>query len=58
MGSVEAYRQLKLIVPGLSIVMLYALEGALWDLHWNELPRHMKEELHQQAGYTPKKKHK
>lgn len=52
-GSVEAYRRLKESVPGVNILALYAMEAALWDLHWNELPPHIKTSLHEQVGYTP-----
>lgn len=52
-GSVEAYNRLKAAIPGVSIVNLYALEAALWDLHWNDLPPEIKSSLHEQVGYKP-----
>jgi DNA transformation protein len=33
---------------------LYALEGALLDLHWDELPKSLKEDLLQKAGRRSK----
>lgn len=29
---------------------LYSLEGALLDLHWDDLPKHLKKELLKQVG--------
>ncbi|HZG79073.1 MAG TPA: TfoX/Sxy family protein [Paenibacillus sp.] len=55
-GSVEAYRRLKDMDPKVNIVALYALEGALLDMHWNELPPEVKEALHEAVGYRPKPK--
>lgn len=52
-GSVEAYRLIREIRPGASIILLYALEAALWDLHWNDLPPELKDRLHEQVGYRP-----
>lgn len=44
-GSVEAYLRLQIQHPGkISRVALYALEAALWDLHWLELPTEIKEQ--------------
>lgn len=54
MGSVEAYRRLKDKDPKVNIIALYALEGALLDMHWNELPPEAKESLHEEVGYRPK----
>jgi len=48
-GSVEAYRRIKGRGINVSKVMLYALEGALLDLHWNELALDLKEQLVQEA---------
>jgi len=50
MGAVEVYRQLKAAYPrDVSIVALYALQGALLNLHWNALPPEMKAELRAEA---------
>ena len=48
-GAVEAYRRVKSVRAGVSIVLLYALQGAVFDCHWNDLPPGMKEELQQAA---------
>ncbi|MBI2256538.1 MAG: TfoX/Sxy family protein [Proteobacteria bacterium] len=46
LGAVAAYRRLKHAFPRqISLVMLYALAGALHDCHWNDLPPGMKESL-------------
>jgi DNA transformation protein and related proteins len=49
-GSVEAYRRVKAQRPReTTIVLLYALEGALLDCHWNALPADVKASLREQA---------
>lgn len=45
MGSVQAYRRIKARGINVSKVMLYALEGALLDIHWKALPPDLKERL-------------
>jgi TfoX-like protein len=51
-GAIAAYRRLKHAFPReTSLLMLYALEGALRDCHWNQLPPGVKEKL--QAGAKP-----
>jgi len=44
-GAVEAYRKIKARHINVSKVMLYALQGALMDVHWNELPPDLKAQL-------------
>ncbi len=44
-GSVEAYRRIKARDINVSKVMLYALEGALMDVHWNNMPPDLKQQL-------------
>lgn len=44
-GSVEAYRRIKARDINVSKVMLYALEGALMDVHWNDLSPELKQQL-------------
>lgn len=52
LGSVEVYTQLKRSRPkSVSIVVLYALEAAIMDLHWNRLPGHVKAKLREAAKY-------
>ncbi len=48
-GSVGAYRKVKSRGIHVSKVMLYALEGALMDVHWNELAPDEKSRLVQEA---------
>lgn len=46
LGALAAYRRLKHAFPRqVTLVMLYALEGALRDCHWNRLPPGVKERL-------------
>lgn len=53
-GSVEAYRRIKARDINVSKVMLYALEGALLNVHWNDLSPIMKAQLVAEAehGYN------
>ena len=44
-GAVEAYRRIKARGIHVSKVMLYALQGALMDVHWNDLPPPLKAQL-------------
>ena len=51
LGAVEAYRQVKAAFPGrVSLNLLWALQGALLDLPWNELSPEMKEKLRREVG--------
>lgn len=53
-GSVEAYRRLKARFPGkLNLNALYALEAALWGIHWLELLPEVKEKLKEELGNNP-----
>ncbi len=45
LGAVEVYKRLKDSRPGVSVLALYALQGALMDLHWNQLPEDVKADL-------------
>jgi hypothetical protein len=50
LGPVAAYRLVKEAFPErVSLNLLYALQGALLDLPWNELPPEMKAQLRRQA---------
>ena len=50
-GSVEAYLRVKEHFPReASLVLLYALEGALLDIHWNALPPEVKAEIVEAVG--------
>lgn len=48
-GPVEAYTRIKTRGISVSKVMLYALQGALLDVHWNDLEPSLKEQLVQEA---------
>jgi DNA transformation protein len=55
LGALAAYRRLKHAFPReISLVMLYALEGALRDCHWNHLPPGVKEKLQAAAKMKPR----
>jgi DNA transformation protein and related proteins len=41
-GAVEAYLRIKARDINVSKVMLYALQGALMNVHWNDLPPELK----------------
>lgn len=45
MGPVEAYIRIKARGIHVSKVMLYALQGALLGVHWNDLEQDMKQRL-------------
>jgi DNA transformation protein and related proteins len=52
-GAIAAYRRLKHAFPReVSLVMLYALEGALRGCYWNQLPPRVKQKL--QAAAKPR----
>jgi DNA transformation protein len=48
LGSIHAYRAVKSRGIKASKVLLYAIEGALIDKHWAELPPERKDSLAQQ----------
>jgi DNA transformation protein and related proteins len=51
LGAVEAYRRVKAAFAGrVSLNLLWALQGALLNLPWNELPPDMKEKLRREVG--------
>lgn len=47
-GAVSAYQAVKARGFRASKVLLYAIEGALLNIHWNQLSPGLKEELNQQ----------
>lgn len=49
-GAVEAYAKIKARGIHVSKVMLYALEGALSNVHWNDLEPELKESLLEEAN--------
>lgn len=48
-GAVEAYCRIKSRGIHVSKVMLYALQGALMDVHWNDLSPELKAQLVNEA---------
>lgn len=53
MTSVKAYMKICEENPGKTFPVcyyLYSLEGALLDLHWNDLPKDLKKDLRKQVG--------
>jgi DNA transformation protein len=48
-GAVEAYRRIRARNINVSKVMLYALQGALMDVHWNDIPPDVKARLVREA---------
>lgn len=48
LGSVDAYRAVRARGFRASKVLLYAIEGALLDVHWNDLPAGLKDSLNGQ----------
>ena len=49
MGTVEAYLRIQDRGIKVSKVLLYTLEGALLDIHWNDIPEKTKQRLRQEA---------
>lgn len=49
LGAVDAYRAVKARGFKASKVLLYAIEGALLDVHWNDIPAERKEALNRQV---------
>ncbi|WP_252274581.1 TfoX/Sxy family protein [Pseudomonas subflava] len=45
LGSVDAYRAVRARGFRASKVLMYAIEGALLDVHWNDLPPGLKAQL-------------
>ncbi|WP_408010007.1 TfoX/Sxy family protein [Pseudalkalibacillus sp. A8] len=44
-GAAEAFKRIKQKRPGVSLNLLYALEGALWGIHYLELDRQIREQV-------------
>lgn len=49
LGAVDAYRAVKARGFRASKVLLYAIEGALLDVHWNDIPAERKDALNKQV---------
>lgn len=53
LGAVSAYQAVKSRGFSASRVLLYAIEGALRDINWKELPDALKSELNQHLDGQP-----
>jgi DNA transformation protein len=51
-GSVAAFRRIREAHPRAPVDLLYALEGALLGLRWNQLPDAVERNLRERAGIT------
>ena len=49
-GPVTLYKILKANGYKVNLIFIYALQGALMDLHWNKLPIEVKEKLNQEIN--------
>ena len=49
MGPVEAYQRINQRGIKTSKVLLYALQGALLDIHWNDIAPELKQQLCEEA---------
>ena len=49
LGAVGAFRLMRKQGYNVTPVVLYALQGALMDLHWNRLPGKLKDDLRARA---------
>jgi DNA transformation protein and related proteins len=47
-GAVGAWKRVRDIEPSASLVGVYALQGALMNIHWNALPQDIKDDLRHQ----------
>lgn len=50
LGAVDAYRAVRARGFRASKVLMYAIEGALLDIHWNDLPPGLKARLNGQLN--------
>ena len=48
LGAVNAYQAVRTRGFRASKVLLYAIEGALLDVHWNDIPPERKDDLNKQ----------
>ena len=51
-GPVMVYKMIQHRHPGVNILLLYALQGAVMDVHWNALSPEMKAHLRHEADGT------
>lgn len=55
MGAVRAYRLIRAGEPGVTLNLLYALQGALMGVHWSRLPRPIKELMNREVERADRK---
>lgn len=55
LGPIVIYHMLKASGYNVNILMVYALQGAIMDCHWNEIPKEIKEELQKELKTNPLK---
>ncbi len=53
-GAKQAFAELKQVYPNICLVHLYALEGAVCDTEFNNLPEEKKEELKEFSDFLKK----
>ncbi len=51
-GPVKIFHILKINGYPVSMLMVYALQGAIMNLHWNSLPEKLKKELREEVENT------
>ena len=44
-GAVEAWKRVHEVAPSANLVGVYALQGALMNIHWNAIPQDIKDDL-------------
>src|SRR5688572_17801219 len=47
-GVVESYLRVKAMQPRASLNLLWALQGALLNIHWNDVPLEMRDQLNEE----------
>jgi DNA transformation protein len=49
LGAVKAYRLIRARESGVTLILVYALQGALMGMHWSRLPAQVKELLNREV---------
>lgn len=57
LGPIETCRRLRAAGQPVSVLMAYALEGALTHTHWNQIPPETKEWLRAEFAQTKRSQH-
>ena len=53
LGPIVIYNMLKSHGYNVNILMVYALQGAIMDRHWNEIPEKMKKDFQKEIKNNP-----